>query len=54
MARKLMFFDSSKARGSLGYAPRPIDGALGRAIDFFRSIGAVPMATHGRERPRPA
>lgn len=41
MARKLMFFDSSKARGALGYAPRPIDSALGRAIEFFHSIGAI-------------
>jgi dihydroflavonol-4-reductase len=42
MARKMMFFDSSKARAALGYAPRPIDDALARAIEFFRSIGAAP------------
>jgi nucleoside-diphosphate-sugar epimerase len=41
MARKRMFFDCSKAREGLGYAPRPIDGALARAIEFFQSIGAV-------------
>ena len=37
MARKHMFFDSSKARAELGYEPRPIDGALVRAIEFFRA-----------------
>src|SRR5208282_2368230 len=36
MARKKMFFDSGKARRELGYSPRPIDGALDRAIAFFR------------------
>jgi dihydroflavonol-4-reductase len=37
MARKKMFFDSSKAKGELGYEPGPIDPALRRAIDFFRA-----------------
>src|SRR5579862_3826054 len=37
MARKKMFFDSSKAIAELGYAPGPIDPALQRAIDFFRA-----------------
>jgi dihydroflavonol-4-reductase len=37
MARKKMFFDSSKAKGELGYEPGPIDPALMRAIDFFRA-----------------
>jgi dihydroflavonol-4-reductase len=41
MARKRMFFDSSKARAALGYAPRSIDDALARAIEFFRVTGAV-------------
>jgi dihydroflavonol-4-reductase len=54
MARKMMFFDSSKAREALGYAPRPIDHALGRAIEFFRSIGAVQEAPHRRQGRRPA
>ena len=54
MARKMMFFDSSKAREALGYAPRPIDDALGRAIEFFRSIGAVQEAPHRRQGRRPA
>jgi dihydroflavonol-4-reductase len=37
MARKKMFFASSKAIRELGYAPGPIDPALQRAIDFFRA-----------------
>jgi dihydroflavonol-4-reductase len=48
MARKRMFFDSSKAREALGYTPRPIDDALGRAIAFFRSTGAVRTASNHR------
>ncbi len=40
MARKKMFFDSSKARAELGYRPRAIDAALERAIEFFRGPGA--------------
>jgi dihydroflavonol-4-reductase len=44
MARKKMFFDSARARTELGYTPRPIDGALDRAIAFFRSSGAVKAA----------
>jgi dihydroflavonol-4-reductase len=40
MARKKMFFDSTKARRELGYEPRPIDAALERAIEFFRGRGA--------------
>ena len=41
MARKRMFFDSSKARRELGYGPGPVDVALERAIEFFRKTGAV-------------
>jgi dihydroflavonol-4-reductase len=41
MARKKMFFDSSRARAELGYTPQPIDEGLSRAIDFFRRIGAA-------------
>jgi dihydroflavonol-4-reductase len=36
MARKKMFFDSSKARRELGYEPNPVDEALARAVEFFR------------------
>ena len=39
MARKKMFFDSSKAKVELGYTPGPVDPALKRAIDFFRAVG---------------
>jgi dihydroflavonol-4-reductase len=41
MARKKMFFDSSRARCELGYAPRPIGEGLARAVEFFRGIGAA-------------
>lgn len=44
MARKKMFFDSSKARRELGYSPGPIDEAIRRAIEFFRTSGAVRAA----------
>jgi len=44
MARKRMFFDSSKARRELGYGPGPVDAALERAIEFFRKTGAVKNA----------
>lgn len=39
MARKRMFFDSSKARTAIGYSPGPVDDAIRRAIDFFRANG---------------
>jgi dihydroflavonol-4-reductase len=44
MARKKMFFDSSKAIAELGYAPGPLDGALARAIEFFCRIGMARTA----------
>lgn len=44
MARKRMFFDSSKARNELGYEPRAVDDALRRAIEFFRQSGAAKQA----------
>ena len=37
MARKHMFFDSSKARAELGYSTGPIDVAITAAIEFFRN-----------------
>jgi len=40
MARKRMFFDSSKARRELGYTSGPVDDALARAIAYFRQSGA--------------
>ncbi|MGC1678722.1 MAG: hopanoid-associated sugar epimerase [Candidatus Binataceae bacterium] len=44
MARKKMFFDSAKARRELGYDPGPVDAALARAVEFFRTTGAVGTA----------
>ncbi len=44
MARKKMFFDWSKARDELDYAPAPIDAALARAVKFFRETGAARAA----------
>jgi len=44
MARKRMFFDSSKARAELGYSPGPIDAAIGAAIEFFKSRGPAKSA----------
>ncbi|MFZ0677902.1 hopanoid-associated sugar epimerase [Candidatus Binatus sp.] len=44
MARKHMFFDSSKARAELGYSPGPIDVAITAAIEFFRNKGAAKSA----------
>jgi dihydroflavonol-4-reductase len=44
MARKKMFFDSTKARTELGYETRPLDEALTRAIDFFRVSGLTRIA----------
>jgi dihydroflavonol-4-reductase len=39
MASRRMFFDSSKAREELGYAPGPVDSALTSAIAFYRRCG---------------
>jgi dihydroflavonol-4-reductase len=44
MARKRMFFDSSKARAELGYSPGPIDAAIASAVEFFRSRGLAKNA----------
>ncbi len=44
MARKRMFFDSSKARTELGYSPGPIDASIAAAIEFFRSKGTAKSA----------
>lgn len=37
MARKKMFVTHEKAARELGFAPGPVDGALRRAIDWFRA-----------------
>jgi len=39
MARRPMYFDSTKARRELGYDPRPVAAALGDAVTWFRSHG---------------
>ncbi|MDX2152399.1 MAG: NAD-dependent epimerase/dehydratase family protein [Bryobacteraceae bacterium] len=39
MARKKMFASSDKARRELGYDPAPADGALARAVEWFRKNG---------------
>ncbi len=44
MARKKMFFDSTKAQRELGYTPGSLDEGLTRAIDFFRAIGLARAA----------
>lgn len=41
MARKFMYFDSSKAEKELGLPRRPAAEALGRAVDWFRANGYV-------------
>jgi dihydroflavonol-4-reductase len=41
MARKKMFFSSSRAVGELGYAPRPARQAIGDAVAWFKANGYV-------------
>ena len=41
MARKKMFVSHEKARTELGFEPGPVDGALGRAVDWFKANGYV-------------
>lgn len=39
MARKKMFVAHEKAAAELGYAPGPVEAALARAVDWFRTNG---------------
>ncbi len=39
MARKKMFVSADKAKQELGFSPGPIDGALTRAVEWFRTNG---------------
>jgi dihydroflavonol-4-reductase len=39
MARKKMFVNTCKARRELGFQPGSVDGALERAVEWFRSNG---------------
>ncbi len=41
MSRKKMFVSSDKARRELGFNPAPVEGALARAVDWFRTNGYV-------------
>ena len=41
MARRKMFVSSDKAKRELGFQPGPVDGALKRAVDWFRANGYV-------------
>lgn len=41
MARKKMFVSLDKAKRELGFQPGPVDGALKRAVDWFRANGYV-------------
>ncbi len=36
MSRDMMFFDSSRARRELGFAPGSVENAIERAVDWFR------------------
>ena len=42
MARETMFFDSSKAVRELGLPQSPVEGALTRAVHWFRANGFAP------------
>lgn len=42
MARKTMFFDSTKAIRELGLPQSPVEGALARAVQWFRANGYAP------------
>jgi dihydroflavonol-4-reductase len=39
MGRKKMFITAAKAEQELGWRPVPVDGALRRSVDWFRSNG---------------
>jgi len=44
MARKTMFFDAGKAIRELGLPQSSVDGALARAVAWFRAQGYAPVA----------
>jgi dihydroflavonol-4-reductase len=37
MAKKKMWVSHEKARRELGFSPEPVDGALGRAVEWFQA-----------------
>ncbi len=53
MSKYKMFVDCSKARRELGYAPKPVEEALSRAVAWFRDAGYV-KGRSGRELRRAA
>ena len=48
MAQKHMYFDSSRARRELGFAPGDVRQALDRAVRWFRENGYVGTASPGQ------
>jgi len=42
MGRKKMFVTSAKAERELGWNPGPVEGALQRAVEWFRAHGYAP------------
>ena len=42
MSKDAMYYDWSKAKSELGYAPGPIDGAIREAIEWFTANGYLP------------
>jgi nucleoside-diphosphate-sugar epimerase len=39
MSQESMYYDASKAKDQLGFAPEPIDGAIREAVDWFTHNG---------------
>jgi dihydroflavonol-4-reductase len=45
MARKKMFVSHDKAKRDLGFDPAEVDGALRRAVEWFRRCRACPTGS---------
>jgi dihydroflavonol-4-reductase len=54
MARHKMYVSSAKAEAELGYRPGPIEPALERAIEWFRSSGYVSAGNREKNGSQPA
>jgi dihydroflavonol-4-reductase len=52
LAKKRMFFSAEKAKRVLGFHPRPIEGALRDAVDWFREHGYLGEFSSQRSAPR--
>jgi dihydroflavonol-4-reductase len=50
MSRYKMFVDCGKAMRELGYEPQPIEGALARAVEWFRDAGYIRASVNQRLR----